>query len=107
MANQQNKGDLQIDTAVLKEAGMTFRALNNKLRQKILQLIHQGERVYVGEVYKKLKIPQSVASQHLAILRSQDLVRSEKQGHFVFYSVNYIRIEQLHKLAKSVSAAQD
>ena len=73
MANQQKKRDLSIDSAAANEAALVFWAINHKVRQKILQVIHQGERVYVGEIYKKLKIEQSVTSMHLAALRAQNL----------------------------------
>ena len=84
MTKQQNKEELQLDTKALKEAAMVYRAVNNKLRQKILQVIDRNERVFVGEVYKKLRIEQSVASLHLAILRNQNIVsRTGREIHFL------------------------
>ena len=62
--------ELKIDVIQLKKAALILRAVNHKLRQQILKLIHQHDRMTVTEIYVKLRLEQSVASQHLAILRS-------------------------------------
>ena len=49
----------------------------------------------VTEMYVKLRIEQSVASQHLAILRRANIVLTKREGKFIFYSVNYARIVEL------------
>ena len=61
--------ELKIDVLTLKKAALVLRAVNHKLRQQILKLIHQKGRITVTEIYVKLRLEQSVASQHLAILR--------------------------------------
>jgi DNA-binding transcriptional ArsR family regulator len=90
---------LPIDLANLKKAAGILRAANNPLRQKILQFIHQNLRVNVGTIYKKLKIEQSVASQHLGILRSAKLVSVERDGKHIYYSINYEKVKLLLKTA--------
>ena len=60
---------------ILQRAKLKVRALNHPLRQKMLTLIKDnGNRMNVTDIYVKLRIEQSVASQHLAILRNQGLV---------------------------------
>ena len=95
--------ELILNTNALKQAAFVYRAINNKLRQQILQFIHKRQRVIVTEIYKKLKIEQSVASQHLAILRLQGIVTTEREGKFIYYTVNYKRVEQLHQLAERLN----
>ena len=51
-----------------------------------------------------MKIEQSVASQHLAILRKAGVVSSVREGKFIFYSLNK---NQLEKIASFVSAAAE
>ena len=58
-----------IDYHNIKKAAMVLRALNHKLRQQVLKTIHENKRIDVTDLYVKLRLEQSVASQHLSILR--------------------------------------
>ena len=62
-----SSSELKIDVLQLKKAALILRAINHKLRQQILKLVHQNGRMTVTEIYVKLRLEQSVASQHLAI----------------------------------------
>lgn len=88
--------DLKIDVLQLKKAALILRAINHKLRQQILKLLHQNEKMTVTEIYVKLRLEQSVASQHLAILRKAGFVNTERDGKFIYYSVNHDRLTQIH-----------
>ena len=87
--------DLKIDVIQLKKAALILRAINHKLRQQILRLIHQSGRMTVTEIYVKLRLEQSVASQHLAILRKAGYVQTVRDGKFIYYSVNEERLTQI------------
>lgn len=76
-----------------KKSALIFRALNNKLRQKILNLIASEQFLNVTEIYVKLRIEQSVASQHLAILRKAGFVITKREGKTISYSINYPRFQ--------------
>jgi DNA-binding transcriptional ArsR family regulator len=93
---------LHLDDLQLRKAALNYRAVNNKLRQTILRFIHKEGRVTVTPVYQKLKLEQSVASQHLAILRKAKIVATEREGRFIFYSINYQWLQQLHDIADSL-----
>lgn len=88
---------LIVDTLSIKKAALILRAFNHKLRQQILKLIDAAERMTVTEIYVKLRIEQSVASQHLAILRKADFVKTERDGKFIYYTINTDRMEELNK----------
>jgi len=90
--------ELKIDVLQLKKAALILRAVNHKLRQQILKLIHQNGKMTVTEIYVKLRLEQSVASQHLAILRKAGYVSTLRDGKFIFYSVNYGRLDQVHSI---------
>ncbi|MDB5252698.1 MAG: helix-turn-helix transcriptional regulator, partial [Flaviaesturariibacter sp.] len=70
----KTESELKIDVLTLKKAALVLRAVNHKLRQQILKLIHQKGKITVTEIYVKLRLEQSVASQHLAILRKAGFV---------------------------------
>lgn len=88
--------DLNMDVQQLKTAARTLRALHHDLRKRILLLIDQHGQVNVTDIYTQLGLDQSVASLHLAILRREGMVRAQRRRKFVFYSVNYERLTEIH-----------
>ena len=94
------KTALQIEEDNLKKAALRLRAINNKLRIIIMQLIHKNGAMIVQDIYRKLKIEQSVTSQHLSILRNANLVIAKREGKFIYYSVNYEQLDFLQKTAQ-------
>src|ERR1051325_5605383 len=88
--------ELRIDVIQLKKAALILRAVNHKLRQQIMKLIHQNGKMTVTEIYVKPRLEQSVASQHLAILRKAGFVKTERDGKFIYYTVNATRLEELN-----------
>lgn len=90
---------LLIQAVELKKAALFFRAINHPLRQQMLRLLHKKGEMIVTDVYVKLRLQQSVASQHLAILRNANLVQTVKEGKNVYYSVDYGQLEKLHAIA--------
>ncbi|MDX1936703.1 MAG: metalloregulator ArsR/SmtB family transcription factor [Flavihumibacter sp.] len=89
--------EVKIDFLQVKKASLILRAINHKLRQQILQLILQQEKMTVTEIYIQLRLEQSVASQHLAILRRAGVVKTIRDGKFIYYSINTDRLTQLNK----------
>jgi len=88
---------VKIDLIQTKKSAAILRALNHKLRQQMVKLINDSKKMTVTEMYVKLRIEQSVASQHLAILRRANIVSTKRDGKFIFYSVNYSRLEEINK----------
>jgi DNA-binding transcriptional ArsR family regulator len=80
----------------LKKSAGFYRAINHKLRRQIIELLHKNKRLKVTDIVIKLKLEQSQTSQHLAILRAANIVTTEREGKFIYYSVNYTRIQSLH-----------
>jgi DNA-binding transcriptional ArsR family regulator len=93
---------LKVDLNHSKKAAMILRALNHKLRQQILKLIDEHQKMTVTEIYVKLRLEQSVASQHLAILRRAGIVVTVREGKFIFYMVDYHRLEQVNQFVEQL-----
>lgn len=93
---------LKVDLLNVKKAALVLRAINHKLRQQILKQIDEQGKMTVTELYVKLRLEQSVASQHLAILRKAGLVKTNRDGKFIYYSVNTNRIEEINKLIEDL-----
>ena len=98
----ENGSSLKVDLLNVKKAALILRAINHKLRQQILKLIDEQGRITVTEIYVKLRLEQSVASQHLAILRKADFVNTDRDGKFIYYSVNTNRLEELNQFVESL-----
>ncbi len=91
-----------IDYLRIKKAALVLRALNHKLRQQIIKTIYEHKRITVTELYVKLRLEQSVASQHLAILRKADIVSTVREGKFIFYTINEDRIVAINDFVKNL-----
>jgi len=63
-----------------------FQALAHPTRIAIIELLAAGE-LSAGSLIEKLGMEQANVSQHLAVLRSKQLVINRKVGNQVFYSV--------------------
>ena len=98
----ENGTSLKIDLLNVKKAALILRAVNHKLRQQILKLIDEQGKITVTEIYVKLRLEQSVASQHLAILRKAGFVNTDREGKFIYYSVNTGRLEELNQFVDAL-----
>lgn len=96
--NETIKEDIKLDFIQLKKAAMILRAVNHKLRQSVIRLLEDSGRLTVTEIYVKLRLEQSVASQHLAILRRAGIVRTDRDGKYIYYSLNKPRISEIIQL---------
>ena len=63
-----------------------FQALAHPTRIAILEQLREGE-VSAGTLVERVGIEQANLSQHLAVLRSRQIVNARKAGNQVFYSV--------------------
>lgn len=99
---KKGQADIQLDYAELRKAVLVLRAVNHKLRQKIIHLLEESEMMTVTDIYVKLRLEQSVASQHLAILRRAGVVGTDRQGKFIMYSLNKDRLAQISRLVEEL-----
>lgn len=66
------------------------KALNDPKRIMLLYALRDEPRT-VGDLCGLIGMPQSNASQHLAVLRERGLVATERRGNRVLYSLRYPR----------------
>jgi len=75
-----------------------FKALADEIRLRILSLLKIRE-MCVCEIMVALDLTQPTASHHLGLLENAGLVRSRKEGKWVFYSIaNPELLENMCKL---------
>lgn len=95
---------IPVDYNELRKAALVLRAINHKLRQRIIELLAENQRMTVTDIYVKLRLEQSVASQHLAILRRANVVATDRQGKFIYYSLNNDRLGEIGGLVDELAA---
>lgn len=97
------KKDILLNYAELRKAVLVLRAVNHKLRQRIISLLEENNEMTVTDIYIKLRLEQSVASQHLAILRRAGVVSTERQGKYIYYSLDKERLKQINRLVEELA----
>lgn len=104
VALKNGKGDILLDYVELKKAVLVLRAINHKLRQKMIDLLEENKKMTVTDIYVKLRLEQSVASQHLAILRRAGVVQTERNGKFIYYSLDKMRLGHISNIVEELVA---
>lgn len=100
-AAQQSAG--APDYGDLRKAVLVLRAVNHDLRQEIISLLLEHGQLTVTEIYIRIRQEQSVASQHLAILRRAKVVKTQRDGKFIHYSIDPDRLEQITRLVEELA----
>ena len=68
------------------KVGGFLKALSNPARLLVLCQIADGEKS-VGELERSVGLSQSSLSQHLAVLRREQIVATRRMGSTIFYSI--------------------
>lgn len=76
---------------LIHDLSRTVRALSHEQRLAILVHLSQGE-CSVGELERKLNLPQPAVSQQLARLRSDGLVLTRREGRTIYYCAHRQRL---------------
>jgi DNA-binding transcriptional ArsR family regulator len=59
--------------------------------------IAEKQPITVTELYTHFRLEQSAASQHLAILRKAGIVEINRDGKFIYYSINMERLAEINQ----------
>ena len=79
------------------------QALSDPKRILILYDLREG-RKSVGQLAANLNIKQANLSQHLMILREREMVRTERRGNVVYYSLASVKVIEALDLLREVLA---
>ena len=81
------------------------KGLADPKRLLILYALRNGE-LSVSDICGEVGFAQANVSQHLAVLRDKGLVRTRKEGQFVYYSVSSPKIIEALDLLRQVMTEQ-
>ena len=82
-----------------------FRALSDRTRLRILNLLQGGE-ICVCDLVGVLDVPQPTASRHLAYLRKAGLVLARKEGLWHYYRLSPCTSNFHEKLLECLAACE-
>lgn len=77
----------------MKDAAGLFKVLSVDKRIEIIEFLKKGE-MSVNALADALGVTQSAVSQHLRVLKSAGLVRDERKGYWIYYSLNRDALEK-------------
>lgn len=77
----------------MKESADLFKILSVDKRIEIIELLKK-EPMSVNGLADKLGITQSAVSQHLRVLKAAGLVIDNRQGYWIYYSLNKDALEK-------------
>ena len=84
------------------EPAEIFKVLSVETRVKIIELLKDNGALGVKEISNRLGITLPAVSQHLKILKQAGLVRSERQGYWIPYSINEDAMEGCREILNEV-----
>lgn len=73
-----------------------FKALNDKTRREILELLKKGD-LTAGEIADQFSMTKPSISHHLDLLKQAGLVQWVKEGQFISYSLNTTVMDEIIK----------
>jgi len=83
------------------KAGL-FKGLAHPIRIRILEVLSSAPEASVSELLDVIGLEASHVSQHLAVLRRNRLVASERRGSLVFYRLAYPEVADLLRVARAL-----
>lgn len=72
----------------------TLKALSDPTRREILNLLKE-KTLSAGEISDKFDISFAAISRHLSVLKEADLIRDERDGKYIYYTINASVLEEI------------
>jgi DNA-binding transcriptional ArsR family regulator len=89
------------DMAIYTLQAEISKTIAHPLRIAIIHSLRDGEKT-VNQLTEELGASQSNVSQHLALMRQRQIVKTRKEGANVFYSVMSPKISQACDMVREV-----
>ena len=72
----------------------TLKALSDPTRREILNILKE-KTMSAGEISDRFDISFAAISRHLSVLKEADLIRDERDGKFINYTLNASVLEEI------------
>ena len=91
---------------VYEERAKVFKALCDARRQRILELLHGGEKC-ACVLMEEMGMRQSSLSYHMKILCESGIVTSREEGKWTHYQISRQGSEKAVALLKTITAVEE
>ena len=91
---------------VYEERAKVFKALCDERRQRILELLHTGEKC-ACVLTEEMGMPQSSLSYHMKILCDSGIVISREEGKWTHYRISQQGSEKAIQMLKEITAVTE
>ena len=78
------------------------KIFSNASRVEVLLALRKNPQT-VSAIVEKTGLPQTVVSQHLAILRNKNIVRTDKKGSWITYEIKYPEIMNAFDIMRGIT----
>ena len=75
-----------------------FKVFGDYTRLKIIKVLTETEKICVIHLAEKLKLSHSATSHQLRVLRQNNLVKYNKEGKMVYYSLSDSHVSDIFKI---------
>jgi ArsR family transcriptional regulator len=82
-----------------------FKALSDPTRRQILRLLRDGS-LTAGQLADSFDVSKASMSHHFSVLKSADLIRSERNGQQIVYSLNTTVLQDVTSLLLELLSAK-
>jgi ArsR family transcriptional regulator len=91
---------------VYEERARVFKALCDERRQRILELLHSGEKC-ACVLTEEMNMPQSSLSYHMKILCESGIVTGREEGKWTHYQIDTVGSQKAVELLKEITSVDD
>ena len=81
-----------------------FKALADPTRRHILKVLQNGS-LAAGDIADKFPMTRASLSHHFNVLKTADLVRTERRGQHIVYSLNTTVFQEMTQMLMDIFAS--
>lgn len=78
---------MKLQKKKLEKAAYILKTIAHPTRLAVIQLLDKQGKMGVNDICKSLQCEQSLVSHHLSNMRIKGLLKSEREGTSIFYSL--------------------
>lgn len=72
-----------------------FKALSDPVRREILVVLWKKGRKSASDIYSHFELTNATVSYHLSLLQKAELIHEQKEGKYIYYSLNTSICEEI------------
>lgn len=89
------------DKLILSKTANSLKAIAHPVRLAMVDMLKDGRKMTVTQIYETLGLDQAVASQHLSILRKKNIFEAQRKGKNTFYFLkNTCVVDAIDRIVK-------